>query len=87
MVSASWVLSKGLMNVRSCLVIPTSSIFLLVTITAFTILVATNLLLLKDRYFIRLGYSFIVRMERLKVSSGKVRNLTIFLRHSSSKSA
>ena len=75
------------MKIRSYFVTPRSSIFRLEFTTALTILEATNFLLEKERYFIRFGYSFIVSIERLMVSRGRVRNLTIFSRHYSSKSA
>ena len=47
---------------------------------------ATYRRLVKGRCFIKLGYSFMVRMERLMVSNGMVRNLTIFFWHSSENS-
>ena len=72
------VFNNGLIKINNYFVIPISSIFLLVVITALTIFVATNLLLEKDKYFIRFGYSFIVKIDKLIVSRGRVRNLTIF---------
>ena len=49
-------------------------------------LVATVLLLVKGKYYIKLGYSFIVNTYNDIVYKGRVKNLTRFFKQSSSKS-
>lgn len=63
-----------------------SSNLVLEATTALAILLATVLLLVKGKYFIKLGYSSMVKTYKDIVYKGKVKNFTKFFKQSSSKS-